>query len=63
MSEKIILITGATRGIGKAILAALATPEVTVIGTATSQQGAEQISAHIKELGGKGQGLVLNVSC
>lgn len=62
MSEKIILITGATRGIGKAILATLVSPNVTVIGTATSQQGADKISAHIKELGGKGQGMVLNVS-
>lgn len=62
MSEKIILITGASRGIGKAILATLTNPDVTVIGTATSQGGADTISAHIKELGGKGQGMVLNVS-
>lgn len=62
MSEKIILITGASRGIGQSILNTLISPDSIVIGTATSQVGADKISARITELGGKGQGMVLNVS-
>lgn len=62
MSQKIILITGASRGIGKAILTAMTNPDVVVIGTATSDGGAEKISENIKALGGNGQGMVLNVS-
>lgn len=62
MSEKIILITGASRGIGQSILNTLVNPNSIVIGTATSQAGADKISARITELGGKGQGMILNVS-
>ncbi|KMK52317.1 3-ketoacyl-ACP reductase [[Actinobacillus] muris] len=57
--QKIALVTGATRGIGKAIAQELVEKGVFVIGTATSEKGAEAISAY---LGEKGKGLVLNVT-
>ncbi|ABR75347.1 beta-ketoacyl-ACP reductase [Actinobacillus succinogenes] len=59
MQGKIALVTGATRGIGKAIAEELAAKGVFVIGTATSEKGAETISAY---LGEQGKGLVLNVA-
>ena len=42
---QVALVTGATRGLGAAIAAALKAQGMTVIGTATTQQGAEKISA------------------
>lgn len=57
--QKIALVTGATRGIGKAIAQELVEKGVFVIGTATSEKGAEAISAY---LGEHGKGLVLNVT-
>lgn len=57
--SKIALVTGATRGIGKAIAEELVAKGYIVIGTATSEKGAESISAY---LGEKGKGLVLNVT-
>jgi 3-oxoacyl-[acyl-carrier protein] reductase len=54
------LVTGATRGIGQAIALQLAGAGARVIGTATSEAGAERISAELSALGG--QGVVLDVS-
>ncbi|MDP8051773.1 3-oxoacyl-ACP reductase FabG [Pasteurella atlantica] len=59
MTKKIALVTGATRGIGRAIAQELVTKGHFVIGTATSENGAKTISDY---LGENGQGLVLNVA-
>ena len=59
MQGKIALVTGATRGIGRAVAEELVSKGAFVIGTATSEKGAESISAY---LGEKGKGLVLNVA-
>ena len=59
LDGEIALVTGASRGIGAAIAAALAGAGARVIGTATSQAGADSISA---ALGEKGRGVVLNVA-
>ena len=59
MQGKIALVTGASRGIGRAIAEELSSKGAFVIGTATSEKGAEAISAY---LGDKGKGLVLNVT-
>lgn len=56
------LVTGASRGIGRAIAESLAAAGHTVVGTATSDKGAEAISAYLKESGANGQGMVLNVT-
>jgi len=61
LNQDIALVTGATRGIGKAIALALGKAGATVIGTATKPEGAEQISAYLKAEAVKGKGIVLNV--
>lgn len=62
LSGEIVLVTGASRGIGAAILEACVKAGATVVGTATSEPGAEKISARIAELGGRGEGRVLNIA-
>lgn len=57
-----VVVTGASRGIGAAILEAMASAGATVIGTATSENGAAKITEKLKELNAKGQGAVLNIS-
>jgi len=59
LAGEIALVTGASRGIGAAIAAALAAAGATVVGTATSQGGADGISA---ALGCSGRGAVLNIA-
>jgi 3-oxoacyl-[acyl-carrier protein] reductase len=62
MSEikKIALVTGASRGIGRSIATTLAKNGITVIGTATSDSGAEAITEYLKEFGGRGVALNVN---
>lgn len=62
MQDEIVLVTGASRGIGKAIAIELLNKDATVIGTATSEAGANAISDYIENSGGKGRGMVLDVA-
>jgi 3-oxoacyl-[acyl-carrier protein] reductase len=56
------LVTGATRGIGRAIAAALGAEGATVVGTATSSAGAAEIQQALDAAGTKGWGAVLDVT-
>jgi len=58
---KVALVTGASRGIGRAIALELGRNGATVVGTATSESGAEKITAYFKENGVEGFGLALDV--
>ncbi|MFT7222887.1 MAG: 3-oxoacyl-[acyl-carrier protein] reductase [Cellvibrionaceae bacterium] len=60
--DKVALVTGASRGIGAAIARALGEMGATVIGTATTEDGAEKISMFFREHNFQGEGLVLNVN-
>ncbi|WP_305823378.1 3-oxoacyl-ACP reductase FabG [Massilia brevitalea] len=60
LQNQVALVTGASRGIGKAIALELARQGAKVVGTATSESGAEAITAYLEEFGGKG--VVLNVT-
>lgn len=55
MSRKIVLVTGASRGIGRAIAQRFADEGCFVIGTATSEKGAEAIAEYLSESGGIGR--------
>ncbi|WP_137173714.1 3-oxoacyl-ACP reductase FabG [Massilia sp. HP4] len=59
LQNQVALVTGASRGIGKAIALELARQGAKVVGTATSESGAQAISDYLAEFGGKG--VVLNV--
>ncbi len=61
LENQVALVTGASRGIGAAILEALAGAGATVVGTATSEAGAAAISERIAAMGAKGAGMVLKV--
>ncbi|HEV3019726.1 MAG TPA: 3-oxoacyl-ACP reductase FabG [Burkholderiaceae bacterium] len=61
LQGEVALVTGASRGIGRAVLVHLARTGAQVVGTSTSQAGAEAITAQISELGASGRGAVLNV--
>jgi 3-oxoacyl-[acyl-carrier protein] reductase len=60
--EKIVLITGATRGIGRAIALRLGSEGATIVGTATSEAGAKSITEYLREANIAGSGMVLNVT-
>ena len=62
LEGEIALVSGASRGIGRAILTALAEQGATVAGTATTQGGADAIGQTLREAGYQGMGLVLNVA-
>lgn len=62
MENRITLVTGASRGIGQAVALKLGQHGAVVIGTATSENGANAINLYLEKAGIKGHGMVLNVN-
>jgi|ETNmetMinimDraft_8_1059916.scaffolds.fasta_scaffold58871_2 3-oxoacyl-[acyl-carrier protein] reductase len=62
LNGKLVLVTGASRGIGRAIAMALGSAGATVIGTATSKEGAKNISKIFSDNSILGKGMKLNVT-
>lgn len=62
MQGRVVLVTGASRGIGQAILFELARRGATVIGTATSATGAQAIAKALTDAGLSGEGMALDVT-
>lgn len=61
LEGQVALVTGASRGIGRAIALALAAKGATVVGTATTEAGARSIAAYLAEAQAKGKGAQLDV--
>ena len=62
LEKEIAFVTGASRGIGKAIAMELAAQGATVIGTATSEKGAAAITEYLQQHNAKGVGMMLDVT-
>ena len=62
LAGRVALVTGASRGIGRAIALELGRMGATVLGTATSESGAQSISEGLQAAGSAGRGLVLDVA-
>jgi 3-oxoacyl-[acyl-carrier protein] reductase len=62
MQGRVVLVTGASRGIGQAILFELARRGASVIGTATSESGAQAIAKALADAGLAGEGMALDVT-